>query len=345
MTMRPVVRAVLRGALRDIRHVAAVPPGRARGEVARVYEQAQRDFGVLAPPLALHSAAPGPLAASWMLLRETLLVEGRVDRAVKETVATEVSRANSCPYCVEIHQATLEALPQTGESAATGAVERWIRAAAEGQEPGPAPFTADEAPEILGVALTFHYLNRMVGIFLEDSPLPERTPAAARGTILRTVARTMRPVAGPPVAGAALDLLPDAPLPAGLEWSGPAPAVAGALARSSAAVADAARWVPHPVQDLLATHLAAWDGTPMGIAGTWLDEALTPLTPQHRPAARLALLTAFAAYRVTDQDITAVREHHPSDREIVELTSWASLTTALHLTTRLGAAVTTTPRT
>lgn len=345
--MRTVVRAVLRGALRDIRHVEAVPPGRARGDVARVYEQARRDFGVLAPPLALHSAAPQPLAANWLLLRETLLVEGRVDRAVKEAVATEVSRANSCPYCVEVHQATLEALPREAEAeaAATGAVARWIRAAADGLEPGPAPFAADAAPEILGVALTFHYLNRMVGIFLEDSPLPPQTPGAARGTILRTVARAMRPVAGPPVAGASLDLLPDAPPAAGLEWALPAPAVAGAIARSSAAVTEAARWVPQPVRDLLAARLAAWDGVPVGIGSAWLDEALATVTPPHRAAARLALLTAFAAYRVTDGDIAAVREHHPSDREIVELTSWASLTTALHLTARLGAGFTAAPRT
>ncbi|MER5570805.1 carboxymuconolactone decarboxylase family protein [Streptomyces goshikiensis] len=329
--MRTIVRAVLRGALRDIRHVEAVPPGRAQGPVARVYEQAQRDFGVLAPPLALHSAAPEPLAASWLMLRETLLVEGRVDRAVKETVATEVSRANSCPYCVDVHRATLEALPPAGD---VEPVARWIRAAAGGQEPGPAPFTAAEAPEILGVALTFNYLNRMVGIFLEDSPLPPRTPAAARGTILRTVARTMRPVAGPLVAGAALDLLPDAPLPRALEWARPAPAVAAALGRSLAAVDRAAHWVPGPVRELLAARLADWDGTPAGIGTAWLDEALAALDPKDRPAGRLALLTAFAAYRVTEQDVAAFRANHPGDREVVELTSWAALATAVRLAAR-----------
>lgn len=335
--MRTVVRAVLRGALRDIRHVEAVPPGRAGEPVARVYEQAQRDFGVLAPPLALHSPAPAPLAASWLLLRETLLVEGRVDRAVKEAVATEVSRANSCPYCVDVHRATLDALPQASRGAATGPVALWIRATATAEEPGPAPFTAEEAPEILGVALTFHYLNRMVGIFLEDSPLPHRTPAAARGTILRTVARAMRPVAGPPVAGASLDLLPAAPLPAGLAWAGPAPSVADALGRSVAAVGHAAHWLPAPVRALLASALSDWDGSAPGIGSAWLDDAVAELTPGDRPAGRLALLTAFAAYRVTEQDIAAVRVHHPSDREVVELTSWAALAAAVHLTARLGA--------
>ncbi|OKK14272.1 alkylhydroperoxidase [Streptomyces sp. CB00455] len=337
--MRTIVRAVLRSSLRDIRHVQAVSPGRARGQVARVYEQAQRDFGVLAPPLALHSAAPEPLAASWLLLRETLLVEGRVDRAVKETVATEVSRANACPYCVDVHQATLQALPaeHAVEPGATAAVTQWFREAADGQMSGPAPFTAAEAPEILGVALTFHYLNRMVGIFLEDSPLPAQTPAAARGTILRTVARAMRPVAGPPVAGAGLDLLPDAPLPEGLEWASAAPALAAALGRSAAAVENAARWVPQAVRELLAARLAGWDGAAPGLGSGWLTEALAGLPPQDRPAGRLALLTAFAAHRVTGEDIAAVREQYAHDQKIIELTSWAALTTAVHLGVRLGA--------
>ncbi|NBE53877.1 alkylhydroperoxidase, partial [Streptomyces sp. YC537] len=78
MTVKPVVKAVLRGALKDVRHIRAVAPDSAEGLAARVYAQLERDFGVLAPPVALHSPAPPVLAAAWTLLREVLLVEGRV---------------------------------------------------------------------------------------------------------------------------------------------------------------------------------------------------------------------------------------------------------------------------
>ncbi|WP_311137774.1 carboxymuconolactone decarboxylase family protein [Streptomyces sp. I6] len=148
MTTRTIVRAVLRGSLRDIHHVKAVAPGRARGLTAAVYTRAEREFGVIAPPLALHSASPGPLAASWLLLRETLLVQGRVDRAAKEAVATEVSRANSCSYCVDVHQATVETLPPPPPGAPGVDAAAWLRAGPGDR--GPAPFTAEEAPEILG---------------------------------------------------------------------------------------------------------------------------------------------------------------------------------------------------
>ncbi|WP_374228347.1 alkylhydroperoxidase [Streptomyces sp. CNQ085] len=329
-----MVRAVLRGSLRDIRHVRAVPPEDAQGLVARVYAQAERDFGVVAPPLALHSGAPRVLAASWLLLRETLLVEGRVGRAVKEAVAVEVSRANACPYCVDIHQATLETSPRLSPGSPGGGAAQWIRSGAGRGER--APFTAGEAPEIIGVALTFHYLNRMVSVFLDESPVPARTPAAARGPILRTVARAMRPAAGPPRPGEGNVLLP--PAPPGPWWAGTGP-VADAVGRSAAAVDDAARWVPWPVRRLLESRLEAWDGSPPGLGRTWLEEALASSLPplaEHLPAARLALLTAFAPYQVAETDVTAFREQYPGDRKLVELTAWASLTTAALLAARLA---------
>ncbi|MEU8521239.1 alkylhydroperoxidase [Streptomyces sp. NBC_01216] len=335
MTTRTLVRAVLRGSLRDIHHVKAVAPGRALGVTAAVYARAEKEFGVIAPPLALHSAAPGPLAAGWLLLRETLLVEGRVGRMAKETVATEVSRANSCAYCVDVHQATVETLPPPPPGAPGADAAAWLRAAPDTR--GAAPFTAEEAPEILGVALTFHYLNRMVGVFLDESPVPERAPAALRGPILRTVARTMRPVDGPLAPGAALDLLPEAPLPPDLAWAAPSPVVAQALSRARAAVDRAAHWVPEPVRTLLSGRLDTWDGAPPGISRAWLNGLPDDLPAAHHAAARLTLLTALSPHQVTEADVAAFRDRYPTDRELVELTSWAALTTATTLTARLAA--------
>ncbi|MFC7110765.1 hypothetical protein ACFQQB_66485 [Nonomuraea rubra] len=66
--------------------------------------------------------------------------------------------------------------------------------------------------ELIAVAVTFHYLNRMVAVFLGDSPLPPEVPARARGPALRAFGRLMRPAARrTPPAGASLPLLPAAP--------------------------------------------------------------------------------------------------------------------------------------
>ncbi|MEV6623168.1 carboxymuconolactone decarboxylase family protein, partial [Amycolatopsis sp. NPDC051114] len=113
-----LVRFALRRTLRDVKYVEAVRPRHARGLVRDVYRQVERDFGMLAPPVALHSPAPEVLAAAWLMLRESLVAGGTASRADKEVVAAAVSAANSCPYCVEVHGMALASL---GEPAAAAA--------------------------------------------------------------------------------------------------------------------------------------------------------------------------------------------------------------------------------
>jgi len=111
-----LARVARRPALAQIRYVAPVRPGAAPGPVAEVYAQMERDFGMLAPPVALHAAAPDILAAIWLMLRESTLVPGALDRAAKEAIATAVSAANACPYCVEVHGTTLAGSPPGGST-------------------------------------------------------------------------------------------------------------------------------------------------------------------------------------------------------------------------------------
>ncbi|MEU7473925.1 alkylhydroperoxidase [Streptomyces sp. NPDC044984] len=310
-------------------------PRRADGLVAAVYAQCERDFGVLAPPLALHSAAVAPLAAGWLLLRETLLAGRSADRVVKEAVAAAVSRVNECPYCVEVHQAKFDVLRlPAGEGVVMGIV-RWVQAVGGPGGfllPVPAGVGPARAAELFGVAVTFHYLSRMVSVFLGDSPLPGQVPGRLRGVVMRVVARGMVPaVRGRLEPGASLDLLPPAGLPPELAWAEASPAVSGCLARATAAVDRAARWVPLRVRQELRGRLRGWEGRPVGPGRAWLDEATRGFSAAEAPIARLVLLTAFAPYQVVEGDVWSFRERYPSDRELIEATSWAALTTAVHI--------------
>ena len=103
MTSKRITMVLGQLGLVQVRYVSPVRRGSAQGLAGRVYEQVEREFGVLAPSLALLSPAPQVLAASWLMLRETLLVTRQVDRAAKETVATTVSLGNTCPWCVTVH--------------------------------------------------------------------------------------------------------------------------------------------------------------------------------------------------------------------------------------------------
>jgi AhpD family alkylhydroperoxidase len=211
------------------------------------------------------------------MLRETLLAAGLVGRVGKEVVAAAVSLGNACPYCVEVHSATLHGLVRGRDALAiaddriasiadpsTRDIAAWARASGTWELAArhTLPLPTERAVELVGVAVTFHYLNRMANVFLAESPLPPGAPAAARGGFLRVFGRLMRPAARRVLEpGASLNLLPAAPLPEDLSWAAGNPTIADAFARAAAAVDRAAAGsVPAPVRELVLSRLAGWNG-------------------------------------------------------------------------------------
>jgi len=351
--MGVIIRAALRVAPEQVRGISPVRRGAARDLVARVYDQVERDFGVLAPPVRLHSPAPGTLAAAWVILRETLVAAGLLDRVAKEAVAAAVSLGNSCPYCVEVHSATVHGLVGGGDAEAIAgdrldavedqrvrAVAEWARVSgtAELVDRHPVPVPIEQLPELIGVAVTFQYYNRMVNVFLVDSPFPPGVPPKAVNRVRRVFGRLMRPAAIKVLEpGDSLDLLPAAPLPDDLSWTTGNPIIAAAFARAAAAVEVAGAAVSPPVRDLVTARLARWSGQPTGISRAWVEEAVAGLTPDDRPAGRLALLTALASYQVDRATVEDVRVHS-SDEEVVGLVSWAAMAASRRVGTWLWTA-------
>jgi hypothetical protein len=336
----------LRRSLAQIRYVTPVLPGTAEGLVAKVYGQAEQDFGMAAAPIVLHSPSPLALAGGWAMLRETLIVTGQVDRVEKEVVAASVSAANTCPYCVAIHSAAAhELVPGLDAAAVTsGDIAEWARSTCRpGSVQSPPPGSqgglggwlppAEKFTELAGVAVTFQYVNRMVTIFLPDSPLPPMTPKAIGGWVMSMLASTM--TSAKAVPGAALDLLSVAELPAEFSWAAGDSRIAATLAGAAAAIEKAAAEViTQPVRELVTGRLGSWDGQPPGPSRAWVDEAVAGLSPSDQPAGRLALLTAFAPYQVGKADVNAFRSAAKSgsgdsgDEAVIALTSWASMAAA-----------------
>lgn len=338
-------RVARRAALAHIEHVVPTDPSTATGLVHEVYRQVERDFGMLAPPIALHSPAPTVLAAAWVMLHEGLLATGTTPRATKEAIATAVSAANACPYCVDIHGSTLAALDRGPDSAAIAAdrigdvtdphlrdILQWAR---RPTLDAVVPFPVAQLPAFGGVAVVFHYINRMVSVFLRRSPLPPLTGRARRGAKWMA-GRVMGSLARRPVAtGAALDLLPPAAVPADLAWAGTT-RIAEAFARAGSAIEEAAASVvPERIQYLVRARLADWDGTPPGLSASWVDAALAGVPDDELPAGRLAMLTAFSAYQVGDAVIAGFKRHDPRDASLVTVTSWAAHVAARSIGARL----------
>lgn len=340
----PLRTALRAPSLSQIRHVTPVPFGAATGTSARVYREVEREFGVLAPPIVLHSPSAPVLAASWVLLRETLLAPGSVDRATKEAVSTAVSLGNECPFCVTMHHSTMRFLVDGDIADAVAAgrpdsiadehirnVVGWVTArSTDPGTAGAAPFPEEQVAELVGVAVLLQYLNRMVNVFLGDLPLPPWAPSGA----LRPILRVLRLLMGaayrePSEPGASLDLLPAAEPQADLAWAAGNDHVAGAYARACAAI-DAAgvRSVPASVRHLVCTEVADWHGEPRPLDRAWLDRPVADLPTEDRAAGRVAMLTAFASYRLDDAAVAEFRQAGPGDDALIELTAWASMTAA-----------------
>ncbi|MCP4164747.1 MAG: alkylhydroperoxidase [Chloroflexi bacterium] len=238
-----------------IKYIQPISPAATTGLLAQTYPQIKRDFGALVEPFALHAPAPRLLAGVWMATRETELVGG-VRRELKEAVAATVSRLNHCTYCADAHTMMLHATSAHDVAAAISrgqegriqdaGVRQIIAWANATRSPGDPllqtpPFSQAEAPEIIGTAVAFHYINRMVDIFLDATPLPSNR-GWTKGPLKRVAgwyfsraARRAKP------AGSSLALLPAADLPLDLGWAAPSPTVAAAFARWAAVVEMAAR--------------------------------------------------------------------------------------------------------
>lgn len=358
MTSKRITTVLGQLGLVQVRYVSPVRPGAARGIVGRVYEQIEQEFGVLAPSLVLHSPAPQVLAASWLMLRETLLVARKVERAAKEAVATTVSLGNTCPWCVTVHSTMVSGLAgglvladHPAESIADPqlrAVTTWARdcKTEEGARLHEPACPAEQAPELIGTTVMFHYFNRMVNVFLTEVPLPPGAPRMALGPVMWILYRRFGPAAGRShQPGTSLELLPGASLPRDLPWASGDRVTEDAFARGCAAI-DAAgdRSVPPSVRDLVLTELENWHGEQRGLSRAWVEKAVFGLPQADRPAGRLALLTALASFQVDRSVVRLFRASQPGDSALVELTAWASLAAARRVGTWIPVGATDTDR-
>ncbi|MET8355040.1 MULTISPECIES: carboxymuconolactone decarboxylase family protein [unclassified Micromonospora] len=335
-------------ALRDVpfrRQVRHIHPAVHDPRTSAVRRQIARDFGVLAPPFALHLPAPQALHAYWAMVREPTWGP-LVDRTKKEAVAAAVSAINTCPYCVDVHTTMLDALGDRAPAAAIlsaatddiadpelRAVVAWARANRQPDTPllRQPPFPNEHAPELIGVALSYHYINRMINIFavaspfpLADSKLKPIFKRAALPVFRRLLARKARP-------GASLDLLPPTPLPDDLDWARPNSIIADAFGRAAAAFDAIGRQaLPEPVRQLVTARLSTWRGEEQGISRSWTENAIETLPAPQRPLGRFALLAALASHQVDGRVLNDARTHPgpAGDEALVAAAGWASFAAA-----------------
>lgn len=312
----------------------------ATGLTARVHRQLREDFLGPLPTFQALSAVPELMAATWALMREALLA-GDADRVEREVVASAVSQANRCRFCVDAHVTLLHALGEheLAEVIARGdppprpghaELVRWATASRH-----PRGWASPYGPSLTGTVLAFHFLNRMVSALLGPDLLPaglQRFPAV-RSAGGRFYARTAREPRAPGRGLALLDVESVAPPAwAGQDTAGPAYAslviVAG---QGGELLSDLAR-------ETVAATVRWEDGQHPERPAEWACDLVRELPAADRVGARIALLAAFAPAAISQGDVGLWRLAHPSDADLVRLVAYGAITATDHVSRALDPA-------
>src|SRR5207253_3024415 len=125
--------------------------------------------------------------------------------------------------------------------------------------------------------------------------------------------------------GATRRLLPAADVPSDLAWAAPAPHIAGAIARMSAALDECARHaITPPARAALTEALERWDGADPPPGSEWIAAGTARMDGDDAAVTRLCLLVALAPFRVGESDVELFRAVHSGDCDLVAAVCWAA---------------------
>ena len=331
---------------KQVRYLQPILARDAKAKVADVYNQIRRDFQ-LVPPLTLFSPSSELLAGVWNIWRESQFAVGQVPRATLEAISAAVSVLNTCSYCVDAHTGMLHAASEHDvvnaifeennsliNNVKTRRIVEWALATKTPHADilKSPPFTPKEAPEIIGTAIVYHFVNRMVSIFLNPSPLPvPRGSLKLRRVAIRLFGATLakRIIKRQPISGDSLQFTTQAELPNDMSWAIPNNTIAKSYASFASLIEQLGKeCVPESVRKMVNQRIGVWQGGEMGLSQNWVNNLVVELNSDDKPMARLALLTAFAPHQIDNKIIEQFRAKHQGDEILLNVTAWASFTIA-----------------
>lgn len=339
--------------LLKVKYLDYVKPSAAIGTVRAIYVQADREFGLAADPIVVHSPLPALLGAFWEFGRETLLVCQSATRLEKESIIAAVSVSNTCPFCVDAHTMFAASLSD-GDLAS--AIERrefdrisdprlralveWGYASRQPQDDVVVrpPFGAEQAPELIGTAVLFHYINRIVTVFVSGARLPRNV---SRDWIRRLGAIAMRVVTRQTIRPGRT-VLDEASRPTAVpDWCEADARIGDRFGRFQSELdALAQQHLSVGVRECVAAHIASWRGGDPELGRGWLEPLVAGLSERDAAQARLALLAAIAPHQIDDDIVGRFRAHDGSDAALLTTVAWPALGAALRIGAWLTASMT-----
>jgi len=324
-----------------VKYIKVIGLKESEGKVNRINVQIDRDFGLVGP-MTLSTPSERVHAIRWATARESFVVENNVKRVTKEIIAAGVAQINKCPYCEDVHRTSISSAGNNDAAKAiingswkslknerTKAIIDW---SINTRNPNASiirnpPFSKIEAPEIIGTALVFHSTNRLVSIFLEESPLPgllnnNLLKKVALKIASKTLFKTM--VTKKVNEGESLQFIHNYKIQKSFEWSKTIPSFSRALAAEKMLLYEIEKEIiPQKLVSLFKNKVKKWQGEEMPLGRSWLQILTNGLSEAEKPIANLIFLAAFEPYTITKTDIDAFRKIYPDDKDLVDVSFWA----------------------
>ena len=303
--------------------------------------QAVLDFGMVPPPLSIHKYDRDLFAASWACLRETLVV-GRVPRYFKEAVASGASEANQCPYCVGAHSMMFDVYePAKKKQPLVDApfrswdlekLKMWARSSyLPENDQAPPPFPKTFQSEIIGTAVYFHYLTRMVTIYLGDSFVPKSLKWTV--PLMMPLMRLFMGLNDKRSKKLGTSKLSNVPMTGGPEWADQ-DNIRIAFAQFQAVTdSKVIQVLSESMMAFVDTFLSKWQGFNAGLSASWVDahlEELSKLDEVEKQQARYMLLVIGSPYMITDEEKKSLKKIMGNSNLLI-MTAWVSLRAALKI--------------
>lgn len=319
--------------------------------IKEVYSQLKEEMGDVVEPISMHALFPELLVGIWSVLREVVLVEDQVLRRDKEAVGAAVSASNECPYCVDAHtimiiglkdQTTAKAIVKQDLSLITNSDLRDIVGWAFDSRNFKAHniknpvFDRKKAPEIIGTAVFFHYLNRMVTIFLGPTILPMNI-SFLKGAMKQMAAMMFSKVLQTEKKAKENQKKTKGVNDEILYWTRSNERIQLVYGYLKTVVDDIGqKYVPIEVRSFLQTHIDKWNGHDLH-STKGLDQLVSDVSPKNQPLAKMLYLTAFSPHRIQSYHFDEFNLYYKGrDEAVLASLSWASFYAAARIGAKLG---------
>jgi AhpD family alkylhydroperoxidase len=325
------------GAFGRMRFIEPVAYGDAQGRTRAIYDQILEEYG-LGGPFFVTSVSEELLSATWNLARHSFLLSP-LPRAQTETIASAVARAESCPFCVDVHGelAAADGATQTAQLIADGdwvAMEKrgepadrialWARDVV-GHGAGAPPFSPEHRVWALSTALLFVHITSLVSIFqgegmvngLGGAKWADRLARLyMRSSLGKRMAARRGDAETPPLAGGSDEV----PLSQTFASFSEVPSLHRAWSTLDAVVRTGLeRHLSQKARDHLMERLADLADQEPTFGLSFVEDALADLDENERPAGRVMLLAGHSPFRLTEGDLIQSGEPGPRGRRWVEL--------------------------